>query len=292
MRHRTHRASLLVAGLCLALAFALAACGSGGKASNGPDPATVAAIRHSIAVGFTSTDPAICVQNATPNLIENIYGGSVARCKREQPRSHPAKSVAVSDVSVSGNTAHARAAPHGGDNDGQQFRLTLMKIGPDWKIDDLRYIYGSDPKSDQQVDLELRRIGGGAHTPMGRAELRCAQTRLRSAFQSGGVPFGKQELLAETKAVLVGCLRSNPSLASGYRRLFFRGLERQGRRAVGASAAKCVITRLRRVTSDQDIIDFITGGPTTSWLQKAKAIARHCGSIQAILRGFDNFQQT
>ena len=292
MRHRTGRASLLVAGLCLALASTLAACGSDQNANDGPDPATVAAIRHSITVGFTSTDPAICVENATPNLIENIYGGSVARCKREQPGSHPARSVAISDVSVSGNTAHARAAPHGGDNDGQEFRLTLAKIGPDWKLDDLRYLYGSDPKTDQQVDLQLRQVGGLRRRPFGEATFRCLETRLRSAFRTGGVPFGHQELTAETKSVLIGCLRSDPSLVAGFRRVFFKQLEREGRKAVGASAAKCVVNRLRRVISDQDIVNFIFEGPPASFLQKARAIGRRCGSIQSILRGFDDFAQT
>jgi hypothetical protein len=291
MSHRTIRAPFLVAGTCLALTATLAACGANSHPASGPSPATIAAIRHSITVGFTSKDPVICVQNATPNLIENIYGGSVARCRREQPTSHPASSVAISELSVSGTRAHARAEPHGGESDGQAFRITLAKVGPDWKLDDLRYIYGSDPKTDRQVDLQLKEAGG-LQSPFGRGATRCVQTRLRSAFRTGGVPFGNRELTAETKAVLIGCLRSDPSLVSGIRRLFLRQLDRQARKSVGASGAKCIVDHLRRAVRPQDIVGLLAGQQPTSLLRKARAIGAHCGSIQAIIRGFDNFAQT
>jgi hypothetical protein len=293
MRHRTGRASLLVAGLCLALVVTLTACGSDEKpATHGPDSATLAAIRHSITVGFTSSDPAICVHDATPGLIENLYGGSLSKCRREVQKGKSAASVKLSDLSVSGDTAHARAAPHGGTNAGEEFRLTLRKLGPDWKLDDLRYIYGSDPATDRQVDLELREIGGLPQLPFGQAALRCVENRLRDAFRTGGVPFGKRELAAETKAVAIGCLRSDPSLATHFRRLFLKQLANQARREIGETGAKCILRGLRRAITDQDIVDLITGGPSASLLQEAKTIGRRCGSTEAILRGFDDFAKT
>jgi hypothetical protein len=106
------------------------------------------------------------------------------------------------------------------------------------------------------------------------------------------VPFGHRELTEELKAVLLGCLRSDPSLVSGIRRAFFRQLDRQARKTLGASGAKCVVNRLRRTIGDQDIVGLFTGQRPTSLLRKARAIGAHCGSIQAILRGFDDFSQT
>jgi hypothetical protein len=294
MSHGKTRKLLLWPWLCLTLAATLAACGGGSKATSGPSPATLAAIRNSITVGFTSNDPAICVRNATPNLIDNLYG-SLAKCRSQQGRGRPAKSVSISDISASGGTAHARAAPHGGTNDGEEFRLTLAKVGPDWKLDDLRYVYGSDPNTDKQVDLIVRDIGESQDlfALFGVRATRCVEARLRTAFRTGGVPFGKPELRTEAKTVLIGCMRSDPSLAAVYRGHLLRRLDNVARKEVGGTGARCIVGRLRHAITNQDVVEVLASqGRSTRLIRKLHAIGRRCGSIEAILHAFDDFAKT
>jgi hypothetical protein len=128
---------LAVLMLCFALPVGIAACGGGGGGGGGEEDAIATAIEDSA----TSTDPADCARYQTDNFLEQLEfpdAGQTALESCEQDAPDPAgnpDSVAVSDISVDGDTATAAAAFSGGGFDGTTFDLALVKEGDQWKLD-------------------------------------------------------------------------------------------------------------------------------------------------------------
>jgi hypothetical protein len=268
-----------VAALCVTMMW-ITGCGGGSRTTSNMTRADKSAIHRSITLAFTSDDPGLCDENATPALIQSFFSGSIARCERERQRGKPASSVAISGLSISGKTADAQALPTGGSNNGEKLSVALLNTNGGWKLDRIRYVYGSDPKTDRQVDHFLRSATKPALT---RPASGCVQTRLRVAFRSAGVPIGTPELKGESRVVLIGCLRDHPSAAAPFRRAFLRGLTRHAETEVGRRLSGCVIAEFRRRITTEEIVEILNGD--TSGVERvAKATGEKCGATDAILR--------
>jgi hypothetical protein len=125
--------------LCVVL-LGLAACGGGGEDAT--------AVKANVE-RFFAIDPRGCTLE-TEQMVRNTQdsattGEAVASCRRrEQQRQQgadsgtpfaPSRGAAVSDVSVDGSRATAKATLQGGDLGGQKLDVGLVKQGDVWKID-------------------------------------------------------------------------------------------------------------------------------------------------------------
>jgi hypothetical protein len=117
----------------------LAACGGGGQEEE---------VKANVG-RFFAIDPAGCTLE-TERMVRNTQDSAttdeaIASCRRreQQRRSGtdagtpfaPSRGAAVSDVSVDGAKATAKATLQGGDLDGQRLDVGLVKQGDVWKID-------------------------------------------------------------------------------------------------------------------------------------------------------------
>jgi hypothetical protein len=120
--------------------LALAACGGGGEDAK--------AVKANVERFFAS-DPRGCTLE-TDRMVRNTQDSAttdeaIASCRRrEQQRQSggdagtpfaPSRGAAVSDVSVEGAKATAKAALQGGDLDGQKLDVGLVQQNDVWKID-------------------------------------------------------------------------------------------------------------------------------------------------------------
>jgi hypothetical protein len=124
------RASLSSA---LALAIGLAGCGG---SNSGEAGAVAAAIKRASA----TRNPADCARLETQRFLDQTElanGKAALQSCRDDARdgSGNPRSTKVSNVTVTGGTAHARAAFEGGNLDGQALNLRLVKQGGGWKLD-------------------------------------------------------------------------------------------------------------------------------------------------------------
>jgi len=118
--------------LVLAWLAGFAACG-------GSEDATaeiVAVIKRAV----QSTDPADCTRLQTQRFLDQselAKGKAAVKSCREDAKDTAGnpKSVAVSNVETSGDSAAARASFVGGDLDGQALNLRLIRDGEQWKLD-------------------------------------------------------------------------------------------------------------------------------------------------------------
>ncbi len=131
------RAPKLLLVALLALPFALGACGGGSSNSADEDQITSA-----ITAAATSGDPSACTKYQTLRFTEQTNGGekgqaAVKACEQDA-QSSVADKVEVTDVSVNGDSATAKAAVTGSVFDGQTLNVTLVKDGGQWKLDQFK----------------------------------------------------------------------------------------------------------------------------------------------------------
>lgn len=115
------------------IALGIAGCGG---SDNGESAAVTAAIKRASA----TTDPADCTRLLTQRFVDQTEladGKAALKSCRDDAHdgSGNARSTTVSNVTVAGATAHARAAFEGGDLDGQALNLRLVKQNGRWKLD-------------------------------------------------------------------------------------------------------------------------------------------------------------
>ena len=286
------------AGLLLVLALATGACGSGGgshsdtaanRTRTDTGTAGEAAVRKAIKRVMTTDDPANCVRLATDAFIQDLYRGSIKKCKRETQKGKSAKSVRITQVTIDGGTARAHVVASGGDNDGQALLLVLARADGIWKVDDARYLLGSDPKTDKEINGVLDAVKSESlRQGFGAVVSTCAEERLRVAFRSGGTPFGRRTLREETRGILFACLREHPSASGPLRQAFFRALRKAAPKKLGRGAVDCVIGELRARITPKEIVQAASGQPSPSIIRKTKAAAEKCGTNAAILKALND----
>jgi hypothetical protein len=94
-------------------------------------------IRAAIEGALASGDPArACERFVTEAYVVTTYGDR-AGCDAAVP-SGAARSVKVSAIAVSGDTATAVAVPSGGPSTGERLDVSLVREGDVWKVDALR----------------------------------------------------------------------------------------------------------------------------------------------------------
>jgi hypothetical protein len=125
------RVGVALAAASLA-AFALAACGSSNSNSADEDQITAA-----ITAAATSSDPSVCTKYQTQRFVEQTNSGTGQAAVRscEKDASNVADKVDVTDISVDGSNATAKAHVTGSIFDGQTLDLALVKENGQWKLD-------------------------------------------------------------------------------------------------------------------------------------------------------------
>jgi hypothetical protein len=90
-------------------------------------------------LGFlTSSDPeVVCRQTPTDRLIGEAYG-ELQGCLDSQSSDSVARSAQIERADEAGDGATAVVVPRGGPNDGERLKITLVRVGRDWRIDKLR----------------------------------------------------------------------------------------------------------------------------------------------------------
>jgi hypothetical protein len=130
------RVWIAVAATAALAALALAACGSSNNNSADEDQITAA-----INAAATSGDPSACTKYQTVRFDEQTSNGTgeaaVRSCEKDAQNS-VADKVDVTDISVSGDTATAKAAVTGSIFDGQTLDIALVKQGGQWKLDQFK----------------------------------------------------------------------------------------------------------------------------------------------------------
>jgi hypothetical protein len=120
----------------LLAAITVAACGSSNSNSADQDQITKA-----IQVSATSGDPSACTQYETQRFVEQTNSGTgqaaVKSCEKDANQS-VADKVDVSDISVNGDTATAKAAVTGSIFNGQTLNVGLVKESGQWKLDQFK----------------------------------------------------------------------------------------------------------------------------------------------------------
>ena len=109
---------------------------AGGGDDGGGEQADVEDVIERVA---TSKDPADCKEIYTQNYLQKATGASgteaVDLCEQAVGQDKT-EGVEISDVEITGDKATAKAVPEGGNLDGKELELTLVKQGGDWKLDD------------------------------------------------------------------------------------------------------------------------------------------------------------
>ena len=90
-------------------------------------------------LGFlTSSDPeVVCRQTPTDRLIGEAYG-ELQGCIDAQSSGSAARSVEIERAAEAGEGATAVVVPRGGPNDGERLKITLVRVGRDWRVDKIR----------------------------------------------------------------------------------------------------------------------------------------------------------
>jgi hypothetical protein len=117
-------------------AVTIAACGSSNDNSADEDQITTA-----INAAATSGDPAACTKYQTVKFDSQTNDGSgqaAVRSCEQDAQNGVADKVEVTDVSVDGDTATAKAAVTGSVFDGQTLDIALVKEGGQWKLDEFK----------------------------------------------------------------------------------------------------------------------------------------------------------
>lgn len=126
---------LLLFGLVLLSALALAACGSGGDGEEGK-------VEEAIETAATTADPADCAKTQTQAFMEQTSQESgraaLKNCEEEAEKEENAKAVTTANVEVDGSGATADVTLSGGNSlSGQTLEVALVKEGDRWKLDEV-----------------------------------------------------------------------------------------------------------------------------------------------------------
>ncbi len=261
------------------LALAAAGCGGDGGGGDGKDKREIV---RTIERAFTSDDhEMVCEKLISQRFVERVYD-TAARCVSVQDDDEkPPSDVPVSDVTIDGDAATARAKFVGGDTDGAAGTIELRKEDGGWRIDDLgtdllRSVFTTG------IDASFGEENEAFREPKIRACVRRALTelpddRLRSlAYDAVGERKGANERLGR---VLTPCLSISGSGRSGDRSFvrdkFEEGIRDGARRnGVPPATVNCIIRELRSSISDEEIGALAaSGGELTPKAQRAVARA-------------------
>ena len=87
---------------------------------------------------LASGDPDLaCRKYATVRFLATSFGGLAGCRAATNPRS-AAESVRLRGLVVDGSRARVVAIPRGGTSSGQRVKVTLVVVGPNWRVDSLR----------------------------------------------------------------------------------------------------------------------------------------------------------
>jgi hypothetical protein len=115
------------------LALGVAACGDGGEGAGGKTE-----IARDIKLAFTTQDEKVsCRQRLTKSFVKRFYGDMAQCLEKNRPEADdkPTTDVPVSNITVDGDTAKARAQFVGGDSDGAAGTVQVRKEGDRWRIE-------------------------------------------------------------------------------------------------------------------------------------------------------------
>lgn len=129
--------ALVLPVLLIALALALAACGS--SDSGGDDEGQITATIRTVATGTNASN---CTKLETQAFAEQSAQSegkeAVKQCEEKAPdATNNPKSVTISKVEVDGSEATADTSFVGGGFDGQTATIALVKDGDQWKLDEI-----------------------------------------------------------------------------------------------------------------------------------------------------------
>jgi hypothetical protein len=225
--------------LAVAVIFAVPGCGGDDSSSDEDDVREV--VRLSIT---TSEDEPDCRERLSDGFIAQTYG-SRERCVRVQgeDKTVPADDVEFASVEIDGDTATADIAIQGGDADGAEGAIELVREGGDWRIDEI-----SVPLLRSLVETRLRARETGEDLPP--AALGCVQEDFRSLEDSEFRRIA-YELIGQTEEselytfeVLAAC--EGESGRSVLREVFDRGIaESLTERGTPAAQVRCALEKLR-----------------------------------------------
>ena len=194
--------------------------------------------------------------------------GAVARreCERTASSAMPARSVAISQVSVSDGKASAPAVPQGGDSDGQQVTLALVERGGAWKLDRMTALRIDRRRFDRATRIALVH-GPDAQTP---EQADCFVRRLQAvsdgALERALVESDRSAILRPT----IKCVRD-----------IFEDTIRdellKGERRVTPSQADCVIEGLRERLDDRELEEALEASNSDS--PPPKALTEALGAL-------------
>jgi hypothetical protein len=107
---------------------------AGGSSTGASDEQQIAKAAETVIGG---NDPReTCEKYATIVYVKHAYG-NVKGC-RSAVAQQKAFAVDVSAIDVSGNTAKAKAKPHGGPNEGETLKVDLIEQEGTWRVDLVR----------------------------------------------------------------------------------------------------------------------------------------------------------
>ena len=108
----------------------------GGDDGGGPEEE----VRDRIEEISTGKDPEICETGYTATFLQKATGRSgseAAELCRQQVPENKTTGVEIKDLEVSGERATATVIEDGGNYDGEDLEVTLVKQADEWKVDDL-----------------------------------------------------------------------------------------------------------------------------------------------------------
>jgi hypothetical protein len=122
-------------------AIGLAACG--GSSDNSGSSADQAPITKAIQTVAVGSDVSACTTYATQKFVNQTNGDNgpgqpaLQECEKDaqQGQGGVGDSVDVSDINVDGDSATATAKVTGNIFDGQTIKVSLVKVGGQWKLD-------------------------------------------------------------------------------------------------------------------------------------------------------------
>jgi hypothetical protein len=250
--HRRLRTPALLALVALTLAAA-AGCSDDERdpapattAGGSGDASAEARIRAVIERSFTTRDPADCAALLTARFLRQVTfergADALAECRRNAPKSEAARSVAISELSVEGDRASARAVPQGGDSDGQDVTLALVERGGAWKLDRMTALRIERERFDRATRRVLLR-GPDASTPQ---QADCFIRRLSTVSDSAL----ERALVAGDRSVI---LRATITCTRDVFENTIREELLKGERRITPSQADCVISGLRERIDDAEL---------------------------------------
>ena len=238
-----------------------------------------AQIRAVVTKSFKTRDPADCARLTTQRFLEQITFergiSALTTCRENTKSSDPARSVAVSNLTIDGDAARVRAIPRGGDGAGQTATYALVRRLGNWKIDRMTALDIDRPVFDAATRRSMQREPDA----LTAQQAECVITKLRSvsddALERGLIAGDRSVILRPT----IGCVRE----------LFEQGIREELRRPPGkisGTQADCVIAGLRDRITDRQLEDLAAsnsgGAPPTALAETLRALVAECTSNSAV----------